>query len=188
METVIKITLPYAVADLQVIERRLAQCDCIVHYDPKFPRYSVAAYHHDAALHQHKYYALFDLNVLSNVLDIARGNSASESMRNAAALMAFLMSFDGIIEPGMSAQEYSSINGEVQTRENIRLFRQADNAHPAIYASITCNRCAAVSPEDLPNVRKHSPVRFRPYIAEPYWQHYGALLKLGILLGVKHLE
>lgn len=182
MDALIKVTLPFSRADLERIEQRLSACDGIVHFAPEFPRYSIVAYHHDAAIHGHRYRALFDLNILSAALAIARGGAANETMRDVAALMAFLISFDCVVEPGMSAQEYSSLNGEKQTLENIRLFRLADNLHPALYADIACERLERLTPAHLPDSIMQPPDAFQQYIGSAYWQHYAALLKLGALL------
>lgn len=180
MERILKVTLPYPVAAATAIERRLSARDCIVYFDQRFPRYSLMAYHHDSLVEKHEYYALADLNVLSTVLSIARGAKASDIMRDAAGLMAFLMSFDCMIEPGMSAQDYATINGVRQTQENIDMFRRADNISPAIYADMACGKIDHVPrdalPPPLPRGRE-----FRPFVAKPYAQQYAALLKLGML-------
>jgi hypothetical protein len=152
-----------------------------VHFDFNFPRYSLMAYHHDAAVGEREYYALFDLNVLSPVLSLAKGHNANEITRDTAALMAFLMSMDCYIEPGISAQEYSTINGEEQTRINIDLFRQADNVHPAIYADIASGLRNSISNNELPCATNDKNKNFQPYIAECYWQYYAMLLKLGTI-------
>lgn len=182
MHTFLKLTLPYPADDLHEIERRLVECRGIIHFDHGFPQYSMAAYQCAIAANGHRYYAVFDLNVFSALLAIAKGRAANDSMRNVAALMAFLISFDCIIDPRMSALEYSSVNGLDKTKENIRLFRKADNVDPAIYADIACCRRDSVSRQDLPDVADSSADSFQTDIAPPYWQHYAALLKLGVIL------
>lgn len=133
-------------------------------------------------LSNYDYNALFDSNVLSSVLDLARGNNANDIMRDTAALMAFLMSFDCLIEPGISAQEYSIINGEEKTKANIKLFRQADNIDPAIYADIVCGLRNSISTDVLPSLTNKERKNFQPFIPPCYGQYYTALLKLGIIL------
>jgi hypothetical protein len=190
MQTVIINKPPFPASDLHEIERRLSACDGIIHFDPKFQSCSFSTYQITSINSDYKYRAVFDLNILSAVLSIAKGHHANGSMKDAAALMAFLISLDCMIEPGICAQEYSTLNGEAQTVENIRLFRQADNIHPSVYAEIACDRRHHLTPDHVHCKNEKPFAEFKTRTLSPYLQIYAALLKLAIIMksGTNPLE
>lgn len=173
--------LPYPRSWLETIEAMLTSRNPIVHFDTQFSRYSLAAYFEHGIRDKCEYRALFDHNVVSYLLSLTKGDRADNNMRDVAALMAFVMAFDCVIDPRMYAIEYATHHGDETTRSKIALFRQADNIHPRHYAEIALAHRDRLSVSLLPEISEQGDSSFRHHVADAYWQQYAMLLKLGCI-------
>lgn len=139
------IELPIHVSDLFEIQKMLQnnRIICSVFKLPAFNEYLIADYIGEKEIHGTTISALFDRNIFTDIISLARGeeiSQTSESKRLVAALMAFLQCADVLIEPNIALYEYASKRGSLIANEELRLFRVADNIHPKIYTDIALSR------------------------------------------------
>jgi len=103
--------------------------------------------------------ALFDRNILSDVLSLVRPASCgwlvqcSDRGRIGAAMMAFLQVSNVVIEPSSALYEAAD-----SAPEELRLFRAADNVRPEIYADIALGRRDFLGRNDLPEYSSPLPI------------------------------
>lgn len=96
--------------------------------------------------------ALIDRNILSALVEIAKGNVINindPTYQSISALMCFLLSFDVQIEPAIAIYEFGSLHSHSKAVSDLRYFRVADHLHPKQYADIALGRRNRASDEEL---------------------------------------
>jgi hypothetical protein len=90
--------------------------------------------------------ALFDQNLISPLVNLARGQPVSgspaniASMRLAAACIAFCILAGILIEPAMALYEYASTHGHDAANSDLLSFHIADNTDPMAYLDIALGK------------------------------------------------
>ncbi len=190
MEKLIFFDNPIPSDDMEAIQEILKEADLI--FSPHkgcedFDFYDWFAYQQQYELYGNETYALFDLNLTTHVINIAKGmktkgDTPKDKLRQAAALMMLLISADIQIEPGPSLNESSYSNNAKDGAEKLGWFRLADNIPVSVYADIALGRINGVVDEMLPE----APGEHRstiPTDAPPEFPLYrGYLLKMYQLL------
>jgi hypothetical protein len=143
--------IPISVTDLEAIQGIIREHEIFCAPVPDFDLYNSLTWRRQAAHHGTQIYALFDRNVLSDVLHLVRpagsqiSQDCGERERIGAALMAFLQCSNIIIEPNIALYENPSL-----AREELRLFRRADDVDAGIYTDIALRRRHSIPTTGLP--------------------------------------
>jgi hypothetical protein len=99
--------------------------------------------------------ALFDQNLISPLVNLAKGQPVSGSpenisaMRLAAACIAFCILAGILIEPAMAIYEYASTHGHDAANTDLLSFRIADNSDPLAYLDIALGKTDRLPKHDL---------------------------------------
>lgn len=103
--------------------------------------------------------ALFDRNVVSRVVALARGrvlpqnSESAKSYRLSAACLAFCILAEIEVEPGMASYELASVKGHAEAAEELVDFVFADNVHPQFFADIALGRIDRIPRIHLNEIR-----------------------------------
>jgi hypothetical protein len=95
--------------------------------------------------------ALLDRNVLNDVVSLASTATSdfavplSARARFGAAVMAYLLCCNILVDPGLAVYEWPS-----DALDKLTLFRRADEADAAVYVDIALERADRLAPADLP--------------------------------------
>lgn len=95
--------------------------------------------------------ALLDRNVLNDVVALARtatspvANRLSDRGRFGAAVMAYLLCCNILVDPGLAVHEWPT-----DGLKKLTLFRRADEADAVLYVNIALGRANRFAPSDLP--------------------------------------
>lgn len=181
----VAIELPIPVSDLFEIQKVLKSssiiCSCF--NLSSFNVYSIDDYIREKEINGTKISALFDRNIFTDIISLMRSKKvspSSESIRLAAALMAFLQCSDVFIEPNIALYEYASTNGSFTANEELRLFRIADNIHPKIYADIALKRKFILKRKSGINSQVEALYNFENQLR--FWNfNYTIVLKLALI-------
>lgn len=150
--------LPIPASDLQAIQAILSQDKILCAIEPDAVLYDCLTWRRQTAHYGTQVFALFDRNVLNDVLAVARPASLGVRekccgrSRIGAALMTFLQCSNVLIEPSMALFE-----NPARAAEEITLFRRADEVDARIYAEIALGRRDHLPPEMLPEPRRPIP-------------------------------
>ena len=114
------------------IGQRLKKIDALVadHPDQNAEVYFVERYLGIRRLEGVKTILLPDLNVLSLMVDAAKGQPLDDHGKNAAAILAFAQCLDILIDPAIALHEMASIVGNQAALEKLGWFRVADDGNP----------------------------------------------------------
>lgn len=150
--------LPITAEALGEIQAMLRNYDPFCAFLPEIDCYDVLTFRRQTAHHGTETFALFDRNILGDVLSLVvpaaagREIECSERGRIGAAVMCFLQSCNALIEPSISLYE----NPE-KALEELSLFRRADNVDASIYARIALRVLDALPCSELPPPPKSLP-------------------------------
>jgi len=150
--------LPISLDALGAIQAMLRRYDPFCAFLPDIDCYDVLTFRRQKAHHETKTFALFDRNILSDVLSLVTPAAAGQEIkcnergRIGAAVMCFLQSCNALIEPSISLYE----NPE-KALEELSLFRRADNIDASIYARIALGNLDALPRSALPPPPDHLP-------------------------------
>ncbi len=149
----------------------------------RFDPYRLSDYRAQAELHGCRIVFLFDLNVLRRIdsLHPAAGvQPLGEQERLAAALMAFAVYANVLLEPGLALMEWFSPAEREKAAAYLRRFRELDNTNPEVFATLALGWADHVLPHDVPVL---PPVALSEMPERPTGWHfdYTALLKVAIL-------
>lgn len=93
--------------------------------------------------------AILDRNIITRISKLASGEKIPEKenqpYKTAAAIMAFLMLTDSIIEPGISLHEFHKNEYLYHTEKELVDFQIADNLHPQVYVDLVLDRSKRIS-------------------------------------------
>jgi hypothetical protein len=98
--------------------------------------YSVDTYIVQRARRQIETTLLFDRNLYSQAVALAKGARATETSRFAAAVMAFASCANAQIEPNLALYEGSASGGRRAWKRDLEIFHRADEIHPANWAAL----------------------------------------------------
>ena len=132
MEILIKIPDDFPMQKVIYIGQRLKKIDALVadHPDQNAEVYFVERYLGIRRLEGVKTILLPDLNVLSLIVDAAKGQPLDDHGKNAAAILAFAQCLDILIDPAIALHEMASIVGNQAALEKLGWFRVADDGNP----------------------------------------------------------
>ena len=180
--------IPFDHKDIKAIEDKIKERDIIrtVYSDEEFNQYTLGSYLEEVHVHGSKFVALFDRNIFSDIIAVARnrgtkGGRIPDTQRTACALLAFLQISKTLIEPGMAIYEYIDSGHFELAKDELSIFRAADNAHPQIFIDIALGRldtlpAHALTPLKIKNIEKLE--------AENIYRwklHYGLTLKIALI-------
>ena len=117
---------------------RAAQC-----FSPSFAisdPYLIETYVVQFAWHRNDVTFLIDRNVYSQVVALAKGVRATESMRLAAGIMAFASCANAAVEPNLALYEGSASGAVGSWRNDLKLFHEAAQIHPGNWAALALGR------------------------------------------------
>jgi hypothetical protein len=138
------VRLPISVSDIRDIEQMLRAeaplCTSFSHKDV----YSIALYHEQFSIHGTGVKMLVDRNVFARVVALAKGATAKQDHRMAAAIMAFAQCAGIDIEPNLALYEGVASQDESPATGDLALFRAADNLHPLEFANIALGRVSTL--------------------------------------------
>jgi hypothetical protein len=154
---------PISIPDLALIEAIVANLDpfCAVGCEAGADVNKTLTWRRQTAFYGTEICALFDRNVLLDVLEIVRGSTnsnpqpLSERARFGAALMVFLQCSNIVIEPSLALYEHPST-----AKQELVLFRQADNVKSEFFNAIALSRANCLPPGNLPPARTAMDVDF----------------------------
>ena len=133
--------IPFSAEVLLQIEKIIRQENVFTFFDQREDPYQALLYRRQQAFHKTKTIALFDQNVLNDVIEPVKmglvndGKPCSERGRFGAALMAFLQSANILIEPSFAIHEKGG-----HALKDLQLFRCADNIDPVLYAKLALGK------------------------------------------------
>lgn len=129
--------------------------------------YVILNYLAAAAIEDCEFRALFDRNLISPLIALARGERVPQSgqaeanARLAAACACFCILAKILIEPNISLYEYASVAGNEAAQSDARLFRIADNADAMAYLNIAVGRSDKLPDEMLEHLNRFSEIGSR---------------------------
>lgn len=180
------IQMPFSHSDINKIEQIIRKKDIIrfVYSDHSFDQYSIRAYLEKEYVHNSKFGAIFDRNIFSNIIEVARngGNKKITATQKAAcALLAFFQISEVAIEPNMAFYEYTDSGHYEKSLDQLSLFRAIDNLNPQMLIDIALGRRNIVPPEML-HVKVDESVAKKKGEQLRHWKmYYGCILKLACI-------
>jgi hypothetical protein len=108
--------------------------------------YDIANYLYATHVQNHEFKTLFDRNLVSPLVQLAKGQAvpvdsgAAAIFKLSAACLAFCEIADILVEPGMALYEYASATSHDNADSDRRFFHIADNVHPQHYVDIALGR------------------------------------------------
>lgn len=165
-ETVLLIELSIATEDLEELEDMLSRSKMIIlgNYTES-TSIKLTNYIAKNTLHNTKFGALFDRNLISSLNEVARIHETqlnpqkTESMRLATAAVAFCIHAEILIETNIATFEYAANNNNEAVLEDIKFFRIIDNSDPALLVDVALGRISRLPIEHINLVQeiiKHS--------------------------------
>jgi len=131
---------PLPPEDVTELQDVLRESKCFVPSFVDADPYSVETYVLEYAKHQTEITFLFDRNLYSRVLALAKGGRATERDRIAAAVMAFASCANTQIEPGLALYEGSASRANRTWKRDLGIFRRADEIHPVNWTALALGR------------------------------------------------
>lgn len=138
---------------LHQIEELLRAERVISFFDRSIDPYQAILFRREQANHGTSTIALFDQNVLNDVIELVRSavdgdqRPCSERGRFGAALMAFLQAANILIEPSIAIHEKKE-----HALRDLQLFRCADNVDAELYARLAIGELHRLPAESLPEL------------------------------------
>jgi hypothetical protein len=160
MEQLFMFDFPVSNYDIQKLSEFLRDCDPIVSIwkRTKFDPYDLMSYLREHHIHNNRFFALTDLNIVSNGARLALGKPATDTMRQTAGLMAFMSLSGTTFDVGIAHVERGQRHNSDDLDLHADLFYTADNLHPQILVDIALGRLDLVPDSDKPFVSRTMPV------------------------------
>jgi hypothetical protein len=127
---------PLPPGDVAALENLLRESNCLIPSFVDADAYSVETYIVEYAWKQTETTFLFDRNLYSQVVALAKGDRATDKARCAAAIMAFASCANAQIEPNLALYEGSASGARLAWKRDLEIFHRADNIHPANWAAL----------------------------------------------------
>jgi hypothetical protein len=112
--------------------------------------YRTDTYRGEEARHGTTTYILLDRNILTRLVGLIEGRTATEEHRLAAAVLAFAQCANILIEPSLPMHEVASSESNDAANAELRSFRVADEASPLLYADVALGRRSHLPADALP--------------------------------------
>jgi hypothetical protein len=164
------------------LEALLRRSGCFVASFSGPDEYSAQTYILQRAHHGTETRFLFDRNIYSDVVGLAKGKTVTDNTRIPAAIMAFASCIYADIEPGLALYE-GAASTKGGWKRDLALFHASDTIHPTNWAALALGRSQRFSRRI---VRKRQLIngrnRFEPKAKlRSFAFNYPPLLKLAIL-------
>jgi hypothetical protein len=127
---------PLPAEDITALQDLLRASNCFVPSFVGADTYSVEAYILQYMKKQSEITLLFDRNLYSQVVALAKGSQMTEKSRFAAAVMAFASCANLQIEPSIALYEGSASHARRAWKRDLEIFHRADEIHPANWAAL----------------------------------------------------
>jgi hypothetical protein len=153
--------------------------------------YNAATYLLFNAKHSSEVRVLLDRNILTRLVNIAKGRNIKpddSQYKLVSAAMAFFIFCEAIIEPSMAIYEYGFLRDHFQAIDDLAYFRIADHIHPQRYADIALGRAVFIEEKEL-NIAKRYLKNF-PKTKEENFSKQLSIWELNYLFALKiaHLK
>jgi hypothetical protein len=128
---------PLPIGDVVSLQDLLSASNCLV---PSFigaDAYSVETYIVQYANYRTQTTFLFDRNLYSQVVTLAKGSRINAKTCFAAAVMAFASCATAQIEPNLALYKGSASGAHQAWRRDLEIFYGAEDIHPANWAALT---------------------------------------------------
>lgn len=127
---------PLSLEDIEALQDLLRESNCFVPSFVGADAYSVETYIGEYARKQTETTLLFDRNLYSQVVALAKGSHATDKSRIAAAVMAFASCANVQIEPNLALYEGSASGARRAWKYDLGVFHRADAIHPKNWAAL----------------------------------------------------
>ena len=148
---------PLPPENIAALEELLRQAKCFVPSFVDADPYSVETYIAQYARERTETTFLFDRNLYSQVVALAKGQHATDNARIAAAVMAFASCGNTQVEPNLALYEGSASGARRAWKRDLEIFHKADDIHPANWAALALG-CAQRFDRRVPGKRLRSEV------------------------------
>ena len=161
-DTSIAIWLPLRLAESTFVEDLLRRSEVLVAGYEGNDSYVVVDYLVASTRNGLQFRALFDRNLISPLVALARGesvptsNQAASATKLAAACACFCILAEINIEPNIGIYEYASTTGNDAAQADARLFRLADNSDARAFLDIAMGRANCLPPDQLQHLRENT--------------------------------
>lgn len=122
--------------DVSALEHLLRASNCFVPPFVGVDPYSVETYILQYAKKQSEFTLLFDRNLYSQVVALAKGSRTTEKSRLTAGVMAFASCANLQIEPSIALYEGSASGARRAWKRDLEIFHRADEIHPVNWAAL----------------------------------------------------
>jgi hypothetical protein len=154
------IWLPIQSDELSFLQNALRSAGVIVpgNYEGSDPCILIE-YLSAATIRECEFHALFDRNLISPLVSLARGESVPESQngqssaRLAAACACFCILANILIEPNISIYEYAASSGNSAAQSDVYFFRLADNTDARAFLEIALGNAHRLPHDMLERIR-----------------------------------
>jgi len=147
MQTIQLIDLPITSEDFFALESLVRSADpFLIQPSTISDKYDLSEYVHAAAFQDVSLYALLDNNILTRAVAFANGKKLSNEAESrkvdqlAAAVMAFFLLGDFLLEPNIALYEKAWCNSHQHVISELQSFRIADQIHPQHYVNLALGR------------------------------------------------
>lgn len=127
---------PLPSQDVAALQSLLRESNCFVPSFVGVDAYSIETYIVQYAMKQTETMFLFDRNLYSQAVSLAKGNRVTKNTRCAAAVMAFASCANTQIEPNLALYEGSASGARRAWKRDLEIFHKADDIHPMNWASL----------------------------------------------------
>ena len=127
---------PLPIEDVIVLQNLLRESSCFVPSFVGADAYSIETYIYQYAMSRTETMFLFDRNLYSQVVALAKGARVTENSRYAAAVMAFASCANTQIEPNLALYEGAASGARGTWKRDLQIFHKADEIHPINWASL----------------------------------------------------
>ena len=127
---------PLPPEDIAALQDLLRESNCFVPSFVGVDAYSVETYIVQYAMSRTETMFLFDRNLYSQVVSLAKGSLVTANTRCAAAVMAFASCANAQIEPNLALYEGSASGARRAWKRDLEVFHKADEIHPVNWASL----------------------------------------------------
>jgi len=131
---------PLPPADITALQELLRESNSFVPSFVDADVYSVETYIVQYATARTETTFLFDRNLYSQVVALAKGSQATTNSRVAAAIMAFASCANAHIEPSLALYEGSASGARRAWKHDLGVFHKADEIHPTNWAALALGR------------------------------------------------
>jgi hypothetical protein len=159
---------------------------CTIYSSTEFDQYNLDHYVEQIRLHRNTFFAIFDTNIVIDLLRLCKGESISyddnlsDTKITSCALLILLQCFDIKIEPLFGIHETAQNDDYINGRNNLNLFRAIDNLSPIILNNFLQGKIKSIK-DDLDIKNDEYVERLNPYDWYIWFLTYTCVLKIVII-------